>query len=524
MNWNASSTVGSGSTSYVKCAAAFPTKTGSKSTLTLSQSWTTIARMPAKRTCFAVQSWWPMTSGPAAAPRRSRALRAISSIHSAPGAVASKSKRTLCGSGQSGPPGRGKNGGRSAEGRMPRVCATRRTSSCASRRRASGACASRCWPSSRHSSSVARPRTPSGRGHGKPCRHRCSCTSWTAARRVAFAFRCTLSATRSPPRTTRPKSAPTLASNRKHSTASGHIVSTSAQMASGSVVPKSERTTGSSGSMFTRSARGSAGSRCAGALRRPPSPARAFPGPRRRRECGAPARSALRRPPAEAPRARGGRCRERSSPRACGSADDGRRAWGGSRRRETPRSPRSAPARWDARSCRDLLEQVADLVLDLGAEAAENRELDAPVLPAQVPLRLRQAADRPADVAGQLPVVELLRPDVEAGELVVALEIFIHVADAAEALVVGAEAPCTHEAEAEIAAGVVEVRELPVEDADEPALVDDEVADAVVAVVHDGRTVRRAVLAQPPQAELDRRMRIADVVELVHHPFQPRLL
>ena len=58
-------------------------------------------------------------------------------------------------------------------------------------------------------------------------------------------------------------------------------------------------------------------------------------------------------------------------------------------------------------SCRRLLEQVADLVLDLGAEPAERRELDASILPGEVPLHLREAADRPADVPRELPVVEL---------------------------------------------------------------------------------------------------------------------
>ena len=91
------------------------------------------------------------------------------------------------------------------------------------------------------------------------------------------------------------------------------------------------------------------------------------------------------------------------------------------------------------------LEEVADLVLDLGAEAAEDRKLDAPVPAGQVALRLRQTADRPGDVARQLPVVELLRPDVEARQLVVALDERLDVPDTAEALLVDAEAPCTNE-------------------------------------------------------------------------------
>src|SRR5205085_711304 len=82
-----------------------------------------------------------------------------------------------------------------------------------------------------------------------------------------------------------------------------------------------------------------------------------------------------------------------------------------------------------ARSRCDLLEEMADLVLDLGAEPPENRELDASLLAAEMALRLRQAADRPRDVAGELPVVELLGPDVEAGAPVVSLEVRLDVTE-----------------------------------------------------------------------------------------------
>src|SRR5262245_922711 len=138
-------------------------------------------------------------------------------------------------------------------------------------------------------------------------------------------------------------------------------------------------------------------------------------------------------------------------------------------------------------------------------------------------LHSRQAADRPADVAGELPVVELVRRDAEAAQLVVALDVRLDVADPAEPLLRHAEPPSAHEPEREVAHGVVEVCELPVEDADEPVLVDDEVADAVVAVHDDGLARLRAVLAEPPEPELDRRMRLADLVELVDHPLEPRL-
>src|SRR5581483_2999604 len=166
---------------------------------------------------------------------------------------------------------------------------------------------------------------------------------------------------------------------------------------------------------------------------------------------------------------------------------------------------------------------MADLVFDLGAEAPEDRELDASLLAAQVALRLRQAADRPHDVSRELPVVELLWAHVEAGELVVALEVRLDIGDPAESLVVDPESPSAHESEAEVAHGVVEVRELPVEDADEAVLVDDDVADAVVAVVDDLLPGSGRVLLKPPQAELDRGMGLADLVQLFHHPFQPRL-
>src|SRR3954452_24843526 len=96
-------------------------------------------------------------------------------------------------------------------------------------------------------------------------------------------------------------------------------------------------------------------------------------------------------------------------------------------------------------------------------------------------LHLRQAADRPADVAGELPVVELLRADVEPGQLVVALEVWLHVADSAEPLVGHAESPRAHEREREVAHRLVDMCELPVEHPDETFLrADDDVADAVV--------------------------------------------
>src|SRR5262249_59716956 len=99
-------------------------------------------------------------------------------------------------------------------------------------------------------------------------------------------------------------------------------------------------------------------------------------------------------------------------------------------------------------------------------------------------------------------------------QLVVALEVRPDVADPAEPEVVGPEPPCAYESEREVAGGVVEMRELPVKDADQPALVDHEVADTEVAVDDDRLPRRRPALPPPPEAELDRRVRLADLVEL----------
>src|SRR5512146_3063664 len=69
------------------------------------------------------------------------------------------------------------------------------------------------------------------------------------------------------------------------------------------------------------------------------------------------------------------------------------------------------------------LDQVEELVLHLGRHPAEDGVLHAAVLAAQVAAALRQAADRPLDVAEHLPDVQLLRGHVPPGQLVVAREV-----------------------------------------------------------------------------------------------------
>src|SRR5438132_9605582 len=84
---------------------------------------------------------------------------------------------------------------------------------------------------------------------------------------------------------------------------------------------------------------------------------------------------------------------------------------------------------------------MEELELHLGGEPPEHRELDAPLLSREVAARLRQRADGPLQIADDLPVLERRERDVPAGERVVALEIRLDIADAAEAQLIDAEAP-----------------------------------------------------------------------------------
>src|SRR2546430_7844317 len=84
---------------------------------------------------------------------------------------------------------------------------------------------------------------------------------------------------------------------------------------------------------------------------------------------------------------------------------------------------------------------MEEVELHLGGEPPEHRELDAPLLSREVAARLRERADGPLQIAHDLPVVERRERDVPAGERVVALEVRLDIADAAEAQLIDAEAP-----------------------------------------------------------------------------------
>ena len=131
------------------------------------------------------------------------------------------------------------------------------------------------------------------------------------------------------------------------------------------------------------------------------------------------------------------RSRARSSRRGCGSGGDDRRGSAGSRSRGTRAPPSRAPRPWAGRPVlrrsRGPLDQVEQLVLHLGGEPPEDRELDAALLAAQMPPSLGEGADRPLAVAEDLPGEQLLRRDDDAGQLGVAVEVGLDVADAPEA-------------------------------------------------------------------------------------------
>src|SRR6267142_236604 len=161
------------------------------------------------------------------------------------------------------------------------------------------------------------------------------------------------------------------------------------------------------------------------------------------------------------------------------------------------------------------MEEMKELELHLGGEPPEHGELDAALLSREVTARLGERADGPLQIADDLPVVERRERDVPAGERVVALEIRLHLADAAEAQLIDAEAPRPHQRPRDIFGRVARVPELPIEHMAETGLDDGEVADPQIAVEHDRFTLRRRVSSRPVEAELDRRVRVPQAVDFV---------
>src|SRR5256885_9504026 len=134
---------------------------------------------------------------------------------------------------------------------------------------------------------------------------------------------------------------------------------------------------------------------------------------------------------------------------------------------------------------------MEQLELHLGGEPSEHGELDAALLSREVAARLRERADGPLQIADDLPVVERRERDVPAGERVVALEVRLDLAHAAEAQLIDAEAPRPHQRPGNILGRVAAVSELPIEHVTEPRRDDREIAEAQGAIEDDRFTLRR---------------------------------
>src|SRR5262249_32897485 len=106
-------------------------------------------------------------------------------------------------------------------------------------------------------------------------------------------------------------------------------------------------------------------------------------------------------------------------------------------------------------------------------------------------LGLHDADDRPAQVAEHLPETHALRIDRAAAGVFVGGEKLFARADAADRLVVAAEAPGAYTQPAQILERVADVRELPVEDRAHAFGTEDDVADAIVAVHQRAPIARR---------------------------------
>src|SRR5438552_6106677 len=152
------------------------------------------------------------------------------------------------------------------------------------------------------------------------------------------------------------------------------------------------------------------------------------------------------------------------------------------------------------------------------ARADALRELDAALRPREVAARLRERADGPLQIADDLPIVERRERDVPAGQRVVALEIRLDIADAAEAQLIDAEAPRPHQRPGDIFGRVAAVPELPVEHVTEARRGDREVADPQVTMEDDRFARLRRPLSRPGEPELDRRVRVLEAIDLLRQP------
>src|SRR2546429_7209719 len=121
---------------------------------------------------------------------------------------------------------------------------------------------------------------------------------------------------------------------------------------------------------------------------------------------------------------------------------------------------------------------MEQLELHLGRKAPDDGELDAALLSRKVAARLGERADRPLQVADDLPVVERGERDVPPAQRVVALEVRLDPAAAAQPHLIDAEAPRPYERPCHVLGRIAAVRELPIEHVTQTPLRGPAVADA----------------------------------------------
>ena len=179
--------------------------------------------------------------------------------------------------------------------------------------------------------------------------------------------------------------------------------------------------------------------------------------------------------------------------------------------RAAPRRARGAVQGIGDRDRRGVAQREQDVELLLADAPAEHRELDRGLAAGEVPLGLPAAEQGPSHRAVQLPpplgglvrgsaaAVGVARHQVGAGP---------ETADRRRR----AEPPGLGAQPAQVLHRVAAVRELPVQHAAQPVLAHDEVAGPEIAVHQRVRRGRGPVLGEPPQADLQRGPRLAEVL------------
>jgi hypothetical protein len=131
-------------------------------------------------------------------------------------------------------------------------------------------------------------------------------------------------------------------------------------------------------------------------------------------------------------------------------------------------------------------------------------------------VRLAGADHGPLDIAHRLPPAQALGVGPSAARGLVGVEERLHLAQPRDRPLGVAEPPRADREPADVLGRVAQMAELPVDYRRQSVPVDDEVAKPEVAVYEPDRgRRRRRVEAQPAQARLDRRQRLADLGQLV---------